>query len=43
MEELRRSLKWVPPYEIIERIRAKERLWKQAVQEAEEDRERRGK
>nr|VFK26808.1 MAG: hypothetical protein BECKMB1821G_GA0114241_102315 [Candidatus Kentron sp. MB]VFK29253.1 MAG: hypothetical protein BECKMB1821I_GA0114274_10092 [Candidatus Kentron sp. MB]VFK74717.1 MAG: hypothetical protein BECKMB1821H_GA0114242_10092 [Candidatus Kentron sp. MB] len=44
MEILRTSLKWVPPYEIIERIRAEEaRLREQAVQEAEEDGERRGK
>nr|VFK28468.1 MAG: hypothetical protein BECKMB1821G_GA0114241_103719 [Candidatus Kentron sp. MB]VFK32864.1 MAG: hypothetical protein BECKMB1821I_GA0114274_103717 [Candidatus Kentron sp. MB]VFK75931.1 MAG: hypothetical protein BECKMB1821H_GA0114242_103610 [Candidatus Kentron sp. MB] len=44
MEILRRSLKWAPSYEIIERIRVEEaRLRGQTVREAEEDGERRGK
>nr|VFJ66623.1 MAG: DNA repair protein RadC [Candidatus Kentron sp. DK] len=44
MDELRRSLKWVPPYEIEERIRAEERrMREEAVRVAEEDGERRGK
>ena len=44
MDELRRSLKWVPPYEIEERIRAEERrIREEAVRVAEEDGERRGK
>nr|VFJ65214.1 MAG: DNA repair protein RadC [Candidatus Kentron sp. FW] len=43
MEKLRRSLKWVPPYEIEERIRAQERkLREQAVREAEETGKREG-
>nr|VFK28274.1 MAG: hypothetical protein BECKMB1821G_GA0114241_103522 [Candidatus Kentron sp. MB] len=51
MEELRRSLKWVSPYEIEERIRAEKkrlraeekRLREQAVREAAEDGKREGK
>nr|VFK09353.1 MAG: DNA repair protein RadC [Candidatus Kentron sp. LPFa] len=43
MEELRRSLKWVPPYEIEERIRAEEmRLREEAVRVAREEGEREG-
>nr|VFK59760.1 MAG: conserved hypothetical protein (putative transposase or invertase) [Candidatus Kentron sp. TUN] len=44
MDELRRSLKWVPLYEIEERIRAEEaRIREEAVRVAEEGGERRGK
>ena len=44
MDELAKSLKWVPPYEIEERIRAEERrMREEAVRVAEEDGERRGK
>nr|VFJ72848.1 MAG: DNA repair protein RadC [Candidatus Kentron sp. FW] len=43
MEKLRWSLKWVPPYEIEERIRAEERrLREQAVRAAREEGEREG-
>ena len=43
MDELRKSLKWVPPYEIEERIRAEEaRLREEAVRVAREEGEREG-
>ena len=43
MDELAKSLKWVPPYEIEERIRAEEkRLREEAVRVAREEGEREG-
>nr|VFJ51306.1 MAG: DNA repair protein RadC [Candidatus Kentron sp. DK]VFJ68164.1 MAG: DNA repair protein RadC [Candidatus Kentron sp. DK] len=43
MDELRKSLKWVPPYEIEERIRAEERrMREEAVRVAREEGEREG-